>query len=559
MATAERNERLRPGESDFDDGASAETPDDAEVECLDEDGAPIPRESGPVPRATHQGFSRARGTFRGEARDMPGASLPREGGLIAGKYRVEGVHARDSMVVTLKASHLDLGQRVWVRYLLPRATRRPDALARFMRSARTVATMRSEHAARVLDVGRIRSGIPFVVLDDMNGWDLDEVLRVRGALPVQEAVEYVLQAAEAVAEAHGLGLVHGSLRPSNILLARRKDESPLVKVVGFELSEVVDWTAPEDANDAGRAPSAFATMLPYLAPEQIRSADYVDERVDVWSLGAVLYALLCGVPPFRARTSAALLAAVAADEPRPVSEVRGDVAPDLEELVTRCLSKSPLDRPSSIAEVVQALTPFASGDGFSVIDRVSRMPLPSLRPPRLPVPPSRAIVPVARARTVKVEPVARAPSAQWLLMTALVGLGASVLGATAVIVAANAGSSRAARDAAIVQQPPAPVATSPAEVPAVPPVTQSSLRASPGAHAEVAAPAHVDNGARRVPADTSDGTTKRPPSSAQATQTASRPASAQSLARSDTRTQHATAEASDGPATPAKDLFGDTR
>ncbi len=159
--------------------------------------------------------------------------------------------ARDSMVVTLRASHVELGQRVWVRYLLPRAARRPDALARFMKSARAVARMRSEHTARVLDMGRIRVGIPFVVLDDMNGWDLDEVLRVRGPLPVQEAVEYVLQAAEAVAEAHSLGIVHGSLRPSNLLLARREDESPLVRVVGFELSDVVDWTTPEGRHRYG--------------------------------------------------------------------------------------------------------------------------------------------------------------------------------------------------------------------------------------------------------------------------------------------------------------------
>src|SRR5581483_7895115 len=127
------------------------------------------------------------------------------------------------------------------------------------------------------------------------------------------------------------------------------------KVVGFELADVIDWTAATGGIEGTPSPSWFATTLPYLAPEQIRSADHVDERVDVWALGAILHALLCGTPPFRARTPAALLASVAADEPRHIGEVRGDVAEDLEELILRCLSKNPADRPANVAEIAQTL------------------------------------------------------------------------------------------------------------------------------------------------------------------------------------------------------------
>lgn len=542
MATAEKSTRHQPTEQSryAETGSSLEEFDDSDIEN-DEDGVPIPRESGPVPRPRHtQSFAHAARSSRDGGVSLPDAGLPREGGLIASKYRVNGVHHRDAMVVTLKASHVELGQRVWIRYLLPRAARGPDTVARFMRSARSVARMRSEHAARVLDVGRIRSGIPFVVIDDMNGWDLGEVLRVRGPLPVQEAVEYILQAADAVAEAHALGIVHGSINLSNLLLARRDDESPFIKVVGFELSEVVEGTVPSDALDS--APGSFVNTLPYLSPEQIRSEETVDQRADVWAMGAVLHALLTGGPPFRARTAAALLAAVSADEPRQVGEARADVAPDLEEIIQRCLAKNPGDRPGTIAELVSGLTAFASGDGLSVIDRISRMPSPSRRPPPLPVPPTRAIVPVARPKKAEPEKVSLTPPpAQWLILTAAVGLGASILGATAVILASNAGAPRAARDeapapTAVLQQLPAPGPAAP----------QLLAPAAP-----VPSPAGQQEAPLRVPA----ATVARAPAAPRTPSTeAPRP-------RAETRVAHTIIHdgAENAAANPPKDLFDDTR
>ncbi|HVW24757.1 MAG TPA: serine/threonine-protein kinase [Polyangiaceae bacterium] len=572
MATAEHSKGRRASgellEEDLHEGL-----DDADIEHLDDDDVPIPRETGPVPKAAHHSFMRAaRGGPKEESAMLPGASLPREGGLIAGKYRVDGVHDRDSMVVTLKATHVELGKPVWVRYLLPRAVRRHDAIARFISAARTVAKMRSEHAARVLDVGRIRSGIPFVVIDDMNGWDLDEVLRVRGPLPVQEAVEYVLQAADAIAEAHAMGVVHGSLRPSNVLLARRDDDSPLVKVVGFELSDVIDWTSATGGGDGAPSPSWFAATLPYLAPEQIRSADHVDERVDVWALGAILQALLCGAPPFRGRTPAALLASVAADDPRPIGEVRGDVAEELEELIFRCLSKNPADRPANVAEIAQTLTPFAPGDGLSLIDRISRMPSSTMRPPPLMssvappprsfTPSTRAIVPVPRARIVKKKkeeekPVSNAPSAQWLLMTALVGLGTSVLGATAVILVAN--SSRGVRDDSALMQPQEPRAAQAAPEQPAPGMAPGA----PAKAAELPAATRAPQPAERAAAtQAAEGAARQvPPATRTVDARPARAASQDAVARSDGRSSRTAGQgtSSETAAKSANDLFNDTR
>lgn len=548
MATAEKNPRQRstipPPYAET--GSSSNEFDDTDIEN-DDEGVPIPRESGPLPPPSRRSQSLTQPSLPHSMRDgsTPEATFPREGGLIASKYRVDGVHHRDAVVVTLKASHVELGQRVWIRYLLPRASRGTDATARFLRSVRTVAKMRSEHAARVLDIGRIRSGIPFVVIDDMSGWDLGEVLRVRGPLPVQEAVEYVLQAADAVAEAHSLGIVHGSINLSNLLLARREDDSPFIKVVGFELFEVVDSIVASGSIDSGSAPSSFINTLPYLAPEQIRAEDNIDQRADVWALGAVLHGLLTGMPPFRARTAAAVLAAVCADEARQIAEVRHDVAPDLEDIILRCLAKNPGDRPATIAELTAGLSAFASGDGVSLIDRISRMPSPqSRRPPPLPIPLSqtRAIVPVARPRKKealeKTANVAAAvPPPHWLLLTAAVGLGASILGATAVILASNAGAPRVEMPlpAAVLQQP-APLAPDPqqaapatAAAPAVP--APSLVARAPSAHAR---PAEVPR--------------------AQTTE----PRAPRAEAHASTTGAHVADNVSATP-NPPKDLFGDTR
>jgi hypothetical protein len=242
-----------------------------------------------------------------------------------------------------------------------------------------------------------------------------------------------------------------------------------------------------------------------------------------------LHALLTGGPPFRARTAAALLAAVSADEPRQVTEARGDVAPDLEELILRCLAKNPGDRPTTISELVSGLTAFASGDGLSVIDRISRMPAPSRRPPPLPVPPTRAIVPVARPKKTELEKVpATPPPAQWLLMTAAVGLGASILGATGVILASNVGAPRAPEPpapTAVLQQLPAPVQPVPQQV---------------------------------VPAAVTPPQVPNPVQAPLAPVRVARPPAPRAEARvANTVTIHDNVEP--GPAEPPKDLFSDTR
>src|SRR6266542_4042743 len=160
-----------------------------------------------------------------------------EGDLLAGKYRVERVLGGGGMGVVVAAHHLQLARRVALKFLLPEACSQPGSVERFLREARSAAQIGSEHVARVSDVGTLETGAPYMVMEYLKGDDLSQVLKTRGRLPLQEALDYVLQACEAVAEAHAIGIVHRDLKPANLFLTQRADGSPLVKVLDFGISK----------------------------------------------------------------------------------------------------------------------------------------------------------------------------------------------------------------------------------------------------------------------------------------------------------------------------------
>jgi eukaryotic-like serine/threonine-protein kinase len=306
-----------------------------------------------------------------------------EGDILVNRYRVERVLSRSAHEVVIEASHLDLGQRVLLRHLSTLASTSPEAVARFQRGARKAREMRSEHAERVVDFGRLETGAPYRAVELPRGPSLAEILRVRGALPVSEAVDVVLTACEPVAEAHASGVVHRSLSTANIFVERRSDGTPLVRVLDFGVSDPLE---PDWANADALAPGAGATVeaLRFASPEQIRNPGAVDARSDVWALGAILYELIAGAPLFQADSPLTLLAMIAADTPTPLGLLRNDVPPDLEQLVLSCLEKDPEARPRSVVDVVLALSPYASSDAQAAAARVARIVMRTTRPPPLP-------------------------------------------------------------------------------------------------------------------------------------------------------------------------------
>ena len=303
----------------------------------------------------------------------PPDGIPQIGAVIAGKYQVEKMLGMGGMGVVVAARHMELGELVAVKFLFPRASRDPEAVARFMREAKVTVRIKTEHIARVLDIGKLESGPPYILMEHLVGMDLAQLLKMRGPLPFAEAIDYVLQASVAIAEAHALGIVHRDLKPSNLFLTARSDGSPLVKVLDLGISKMI-MLGESGAKDVNLTDTSAVFGSPmYMSPEQVRSAKRVDVRTDLWALGVILYELLAGDTPFSADGAAGLLAAIVADAPVPLRAKRTDVPGELEAVVMRCLEKDVTRRFQSIAEVVTALAPMATGGSQISVERVLRL------------------------------------------------------------------------------------------------------------------------------------------------------------------------------------------
>jgi serine/threonine-protein kinase len=288
------------------------------------------------------------------------------GDVLGGKYRVERVIGRGGMGIVVAARHLALHQIVAIKVLPDEQAKDVESVARFLREARAVVRLKSEHAIKVTDVGRRKSGAPYFVMELLEGEDLD-MLVTRGPLPVADAVDYVLQACEAVAEAHALGIIHRDLKPRNLFLSLRRDGKRIVKVLDFGLAK------PVGAFAAGglTATSAVLGSPHYMSPEHMRATRDVDHRTDVWSLGVCLYELLTRRMPFEADTVPVLCALVLKDQPKPVTYHRPDVPEGLAQIVARCLEKAPSSRFADERELAAALEPFGSPESRGASARIA--------------------------------------------------------------------------------------------------------------------------------------------------------------------------------------------
>jgi eukaryotic-like serine/threonine-protein kinase len=299
-------------------------------------------------------------------------AVPAVGDVLAGKYRVEKVLGQGGMGVVVQAMHLQLDERVAVKFLLEDYAQHPEAATRFLREARAAVKIKSEHVARVIDVGTLETGAPYMVMEFLSGQDLSETITDGTRLPIADIVDLVLQACEAIAEAHAAGIVHRDLKPANLFLSRRADGSHLVKVLDFGISKV---TRPGDSG-ADMSLTKTSTMMGsplYMSPEQMRSSRDVDARSDLWSIGAIFYELIGGRTPFQGQSLPELCAQILTEEPPPLASLRPDLPPALGAAVHRCLAKHPDHRFPSVAELAAALVPFGSPQARVSADRIGRV------------------------------------------------------------------------------------------------------------------------------------------------------------------------------------------
>ncbi|RYE93494.1 MAG: serine/threonine protein kinase [Myxococcales bacterium] len=422
------------------------------------------------------------------------------GEVVAGKYEVEKVLGVGGMGVVVAARHLHLQGRVALKFLLPHLGSDAAFAARFLREAQAYARLTSDHVVRVLDTGMLPAGHPYMVMECLEGCNLDDLLEARKRLDVDEAVGYLLQAMEAVAEAHAHGIVHRDLKLSNLFLVHRPDGSRLIKVLDFGISKSVT-TTPEDVA-LTRSNNVLGSPV-YMSPEQIRSARQVDARSDIWSLGIILHELVAGDPPFLAETTSATLAAVVADEPPALHTLCPEASPALSAVVLQCLQKKPADRYPDLAALAAALAPWAGPEGHTSIARITHLLRNALdvrsssRPPADPSSYARRSVSQQPLTTSMALAAAGRPAARrWPVVAGVVGLAlaaafVAVGRSRAPVEAPAAGAAApglrpegaAPRDSGLAAGVPSPVVVAASETPPVDapsaPASGSSDAASP--------------------------------------------------------------------------------
>ncbi len=272
--------------------------------------------------------------------------------VLLGKYRVDSIIGEGGMGVVLKAHHIELDEFVAIKCLLPEMMERKDIVSRFLREARAAVKLKGKHVARVIDVGKLETGVPYIVMEYLEGADLNAIIKHHGWQDPAVVVDLMLQACEAIAEAHSIGIIHRDIKASNFFVTQPQNQAPVLKVLDFGIA-----TAPEGTSDLTSTQSVIGTPA-YMAPEQMRSSRTADVRSDIWSLGVVLYEMLEGKRPFRSDVYSELCLKVGMDPPMPM--VQPHIGEALRAVVLKCLEKTVERRYQSVAELAFDLMPFAS-------------------------------------------------------------------------------------------------------------------------------------------------------------------------------------------------------
>ena len=376
------------------------------------------------------------------------SAIPKAGDLVAGKYRILGAIGEGGVGTILEAHHELLDKDVALKLIAlesaPNAS--SSALAeRFLIEARAAAKVESPHVARVMDVGKLDNGAPFMVMERLEGCNLEELLTLEGALSVTDTVDYVMQALQGLAHAHVLGVVHRDLKPANLFLARQPDGSSVIKIVDFGIAMLLDDAGRRQVSTRVTGSGVLVGSPMYMSPEQVRDEERIDHRTDIWSVGVVLHELLTGKLPFgtNAVGMGEIFGAILEEPLVPASQLRAGVPKEIDAIIARCLARKVDDRYSDVAEIARAIAPFGSGKWNHLVEtieqsfraRIVRMTGPEafapmavpivMTPEETPEPPKPA--PEPEPLVAKSAPPAPRSSTTWVLVLLIV-VGAGVAG-----------------------------------------------------------------------------------------------------------------------------------
>lgn len=262
-----------------------------------------------------------------------------EGQVIADRYRIRKLLGAGGMGSVWVAEHIELGKTVALKVMLPAMSANPEMRQRFINEGRAAASIGHPNIVEVFDLG-FHGQFAFIAMEKLDGEELDMRIERTGPLPVQEAIRIAADLADAIGAAHELGIVHRDLKPANVFLATRGRQKDQVKVLDFGIAKLTQGTS-----DVNTKTGAVIGSPMYMAPEQLQDSKTVDARADVHAIGAILYAMLAGRPPYQGATITELFYKIVTEVPRPLSEIRSDVPEWLERVIASALSKRPDGRP----------------------------------------------------------------------------------------------------------------------------------------------------------------------------------------------------------------------
>jgi serine/threonine-protein kinase len=331
------------------------------------------------------------------------------------------------MGLVVKARHLGLDEEVAIKLLRDDVTIDDETIQRFLREAQAAVRLKSEHVCRITDVGRLENGKPYMIMEYLQGHDIGQMVDQQGGLHPHLAVDLLIQACDAIAEAHSLGIIHRDIKPSNLFVTFRPDGSAILKVLDFGISK----SANQDLS-LTQTQSMLGTPA-YMSPEQMRSARKVDNRTDIWSLGSVLYEAVEGHLPFFAESFSEMCVKVAVDNP----ETMVRMPPELQPIVLKCLAKNPDHRYASVAELAVDLAKYARDpqSARTLVDRMLRLHHRSTGGSGIGIQPyastSMASAPVAASPHLTVDEPPRKNSRAWIAIPVVIflAIGGIVVGA----------------------------------------------------------------------------------------------------------------------------------
>ncbi|WP_437910575.1 protein kinase [Sorangium sp. So ce327] len=298
-----------------------------------------------------------------------------EGSVVAGRYRLERMLARGGMGAIWVARHLQLDATVAVKLMAPEYAASSAARARFEREARAAAQLKIPNVVHVHDYG-LEGDTPFLVMELLDGEDLETRLSREGRLSTATTLGIVTQVCKALRRAHEAGIVHRDLKPANLFLSRQ-DEDELVKVLDFGIAKAQGTLLAGNETKTG----TLVGSPYYMSPEQVRRSKTLDWRSDLWSVGVIAYRCLTGRLPFPGEEIGEVFVAICTEDVPPASSVVPELGPSVDGFFSRALARDPAHRFQGASELAEALGAAASAAGSET--RPLQPSVPAEGPPPL--------------------------------------------------------------------------------------------------------------------------------------------------------------------------------